>query len=473
MSYNIGIYIRISKEDNNKNNSIENQKNIIISYINNKLYNLKYSNIKYYIDNGFSGTNFNRDGIKLLLDHIKNNQIQCIIVKDFSRFGRNYVEVCEYIEKIFPFLNIRFISINDNYDSNFKNSNNIDVSLKNVIYSYYSKDLSKKVKSSLITKAKNGEYIYAIPPFGYEKSRVNKNKLKINEYEAKIVKQIFNLSISGKTTIEIARILNNKNIKTRKCHISNNTSTKSFWTSSSILSILSNEIYLGKTIYFRNKVSSIGSKKLIKNNKENWLIINNTHAPIISDQDFRNTNIKKKFIKGKYNNKNNLFAYKLKCANCNYALYFHKNTKEKYSCKTSKYTNYYNCFNGYIFKNKLEEIICIILKKYFFIKDYFSFYENKINYLKKRLLDINDRKYYFYELYVEDVICKKDYEYKISILNNSKTEILDQIYKLKINNFFEYIINKNLNFKIINLLLSKIYVFNEKNIKIVFKFKEL
>ena len=195
MQFKIGAYIRISKENVN-NESIVNQENIIKSYIESNT-EFKHCNITYYIDNGYSGSSFERPAMKKLIEDIKENKINCIIVKDLSRFGRNYIEVSNYLEKIFPFLNIRFIAINDNYD-NYKDKNSIcdlSISFKNIIHNYYIKDLSVKIKTGHRASAKQGNYIKTVP-FGYKRNKKTK-RLEIDEETAPIVKRIFELFVDG------------------------------------------------------------------------------------------------------------------------------------------------------------------------------------------------------------------------------------------------------------------------------------
>ena len=191
--YNVGVYVRLSRVDNIKEkiDSIENQKNIILDYIK---YNSEFKLINIYEDANFSGTNFKRNGFKMLMEDIRKGKINCIIVKDLSRFGRNYIECGNYLEKIFPFMNVRFIAINDNYDSNKEDSNEILLMhLKNIINDIYAKDISKKVCTVLNQKRKDGQFIGAWASYGYLKDPNNKNKLIINDETAPVIKYIFDL----------------------------------------------------------------------------------------------------------------------------------------------------------------------------------------------------------------------------------------------------------------------------------------
>lgn len=203
IEYKVAGYLRLSKEDNEnmESNSIVNQRELIEQYINGKE---DLELIEYYIDYGYSGTNFNRPGFEKILQDMKNKKINCIIVKDLSRFARNHIEADMYFENIFPALNIRFISVIENIDS-FENPDSIDnliVPFKNLLNDAYAKDISKKVKSALTAKRLNGEFIGTSATYGYLKNPKDKHKLIIDEEASKNVIKIFNDIIEGKTASE-------------------------------------------------------------------------------------------------------------------------------------------------------------------------------------------------------------------------------------------------------------------------------
>lgn len=176
--WNVGVYIRLSQEDGDKeeSNSVINQREIITSFVKE---NSDLKLFDYYIDDGYSGTNFDRPGFKKLIDDVENNKINCIVVKDLSRFGRNYIEVGNYLEQIFPVSNIRFISINDYIDSykDPESLNSIIVPFKNLMNDEYSRDISQKVKYALNTRKRNGEFMGSVVPYGYLRSEEDKHKL--------------------------------------------------------------------------------------------------------------------------------------------------------------------------------------------------------------------------------------------------------------------------------------------------------
>ena len=213
----IAAYMRLSKADGavskgegkllKESNSILMQRILICQYITSHFEEYELTE---YQDDGFSGIDFHRPGIQRLFEDAKNEKIDCIIVKDFSRFGRDYLEVGSYLEQIFPFLGIRFISINDHYDSDYYRGRVLDfeINFKNLLYDLYSRDLSQKVKSSLQARKKSGQYVSSSEPFGYEKSSDDRHMLVVSEDEAEVVRLIFALALRGMTSSQIAKKLN-------------------------------------------------------------------------------------------------------------------------------------------------------------------------------------------------------------------------------------------------------------------------
>ena len=258
--FKVGMYLRLSQEDkfkkNVESNSIDNQRKIIKDYID-KSDDLVY--IEEYADDGFTGTNFDRPSFQRMLEDIKNKKINTIIVKDLSRFGRNYIEVGKFLEDTFPTMRIRFISIIDGIDSyeNPDSSSSMLVNFKNLINDEYSRDISRKVKIVYQTKQKKGEYIAASVPYGYIRDPEDNHHLIIDKEASDVVKLIFKLALSNYTAFNIAEYLNERGIMTTvkykkekgmkyKTGIVNETNIDSFkWTADLINSILQNEVYTG------------------------------------------------------------------------------------------------------------------------------------------------------------------------------------------------------------------------------------
>ena len=356
MNYNIGAYIRISNEEKDKleSNSINNQKVLINEYIaKHRDLNL----IDYYIDDGYSGISFDRPSFTRLLEDIRDKKVNAIIVKDLSRFGRNHIEVDNYIENIFPMLNVRFISIVDEFDS-YENPEVLDdfiVPIKNLINDAYAKDISKKVKTALFTKKKNGEFVGSYAPYGYCKSELDKHKFIIDEEASKIVKIIFEKTINGLSKKEIANLLNDMKIETPIEHLKN-TNKNSRWNSDMIYRILKNQTYTGSLMQQKRKRLSYKNHKLVKTKKEELIIMESHHQAIIDKEQFEEVQcIIKHSIKTNSNNKYDIFSGYLKCAECNSNLTVKKSKNYMYyTC--SLYVRKKECDNNHsIRKDILEE----------------------------------------------------------------------------------------------------------------------
>lgn len=290
----IAVYMRLSKTDETvaeESNSISMQRILIRKYI---AAHFEECEVMEYQDDGFSGTNFNRPGVQRLLEDARNEKFDCVVVKDFSRFGRDYMEVGSYLEQIFPFLGIRFVSINDHYDSGSSQGNtaDLDVNFKNLLYDLYSKDLSQKVKTSLRARKEGGQYVSGNAPFGYEKAPDNRHMLVICEDEATVVRKIFSLALQGMTSSQITKKLNLENIPTPvEFKIRKGTTSrkpkgdKFYWSSSTICSILRNPVYTGDVEYGKTEREQVGGRNVLKARAE-WKMIRNHHAPIITREDF-------------------------------------------------------------------------------------------------------------------------------------------------------------------------------------------
>lgn len=344
--YKIAIYLRLSKEDaraREGSNSIAMQRILLKKYV---VENFVDYELFEFCDDGYTGTNFERPGMQAMLEAIRNSEIHCIIVKDFSRFARDYIELGSYLEQIFPFLGVRFISVNDHYDSdNYQGSlADIDVNFKNLLYDLYSKDLSGKVRSALAVRKEKGQYVSANSPFGYEKASDDRHALVIAEDEAEIVRRIFSLTVEGYTSVEIARLFNETRVKTpiefkiKKGKISRVPKGDRFvWNSSTICQILRNEIYIGNIVQKKFSKDFVGGKNHL-NSREDWLIIYGHHEPIIDQEVFvrvRESRGKKRTLQ--YNPTHPLIG-KLVCGCCKKNLCYRTGLNPYFSCR-QRYSN--------------------------------------------------------------------------------------------------------------------------------------
>lgn len=380
--FKVGMYLRLSQEDKIKkekeSNSIENQRSIIKNYID-KNDDLVF--INEYVDDGFTGTSFNRPGFQKMLEDLKNSKIDTIIVKDLSRFGRNYIEVGKFLEETFPTMRVRFISIIDNIDS-FKNpesSSSMLVNFRNLINDEYARDISRKIKSVYRVKQTKGEYIAARVSIGYMKDSNEKYKLIVDSGGAKIVKLIFELALDNKTPIMISDYLNERKIPTPsqykkqmgKAYKTNIVTEENVddmkWTPSMVSNILRNRIYTGDTVQNKKSKISYKLKKRVDVAEEDLIIVENTHEALVSKEDFNwiQERYFSKIIQVRRKNHDYaLFSGFLICNDCHRGLYYLESRRPRkdgsrlkyYICGTNK-VNSKKCTPHSIRENDLIEIV--------------------------------------------------------------------------------------------------------------------
>ncbi|MEE1009611.1 MAG: recombinase family protein [Agathobacter sp.] len=299
--YKAAIYVRLSKEDGDvsdaskaESNSISNQKELIKDFLKDKQDIVIVSE---RVDDGYSGVNFERPAFQLMLEDIKQGKVDCVVVKDLSRFGRNYIESGRYIEKIFPMLGVRFIAINDNYDSltGKSQTDEIVIPFKNLINDAYCRDISIKIRSHLDVKRRKGEFIGSFTIYGYAKDEHDHNKIVIDEYAAGVVRDIYQWKISGMSQQRIADKLNDMGVLSpaeykKSCGIkySANLQTKkqAIWSAVAITRILTNESYTGTLIQGKVTTPNYKVKKTVIKDEEDWVVIPNAFEAIITKEQF-------------------------------------------------------------------------------------------------------------------------------------------------------------------------------------------
>lgn len=331
MMWNIAIYLRLSKEDGDKDesDSIFSQRILVSNFISKNIPEGKI--VGEFVDDGFTGTNFKRPQFQRMIELVEEKKINCIIVKDLSRFGRDYIGVGEYLEKYFPLNDIRFIAINDGYDTTNANSNDeFIMPIKNIFNAQYSKDISKKVKGSFRALQGEGKFVGAFASYGYVKDEKDRHRLKIDEPAAIIVRKIFELYNSGHGKISIARMLNEENVpcpsEYKRLNGLNYTNGQKmeltkYWTYSTIHNILRNELYIGNMVQNKSITKTVRGKSK-KNNKENWICVKNTHDPIIPIDVWNTTQtlLKKNTRQLDFEQNVGIFAGYIFCGNCGRAM---------------------------------------------------------------------------------------------------------------------------------------------------------
>lgn len=298
--YQAAAYVRLSKEDmvsanglRSESNSISNQKQLILDFVKDKA-DIKIVSIRE--DDGYTGTDYDRPDFQRMMDDIRAGVVNCVIVKDLSRFGREYINAGKYIDRLFPYYGVRLIAINDGIDTITRSSSDdFSIMLKNLMNDNYCRDISIKIRSQLQVKRKNGEYLGAFAPYGYVKDEKDKNQLVIDPYAAEIVRDIFRWKLEGINQDHIARILNDQGVlspmeykksKGLAFRSSFKTKDQAEWSAKAIRRILTNPVYVGTLVQGIRSRPNYKIKKLVVNDEEDWVIYENAHEPIIYPRAF-------------------------------------------------------------------------------------------------------------------------------------------------------------------------------------------
>ena len=292
-SYNACIYARLSRDDGDKleSDSIINQKALIRDFLSK---HPEIHAVSEKTDDGYSGVNFDRPAFQEMMEDIRSGKINCVVVKDLSRFGRNYIEAGNYIERVFPFLGVRFIAINDNYDSLDRNqSDSLIIPFKNLINDAYCKDISVKIRSQLEIKRKKGQFIGAFAAYGYLKDEEDHNKLVVDTYASEIVRAIFKWKIQGMSQGRIANKLNMQGVLCpmeyklslgMKVQTNFRVHKKALWSSKAVTRILTNEIYTGVLVQGKVGTPNYKIKKIMPRDEADWIRVEGV-IPVIIDRD--------------------------------------------------------------------------------------------------------------------------------------------------------------------------------------------
>ena len=372
MTKAIALYLRLSQEDvdvrrnaaKDESNSISAQRSLITRHIDETpdLCNLPRLE---FCDDGFSGTNFSRPDFQRMIELTKQGEIGCIIVKDLSRFGRDYLEVGDYLEHIFPFLGIRFISVNDHYDSSAHDGKTVgmDITFRNLIYDYYSKDLSSKVKTAMRSKQEKGEFITCFT-YGYKPSPENKHKMVIDEPAAEIVREIFDAVIAGKTTSEIAANLNARGVPTPNEHkgVRRKDKGEPQWTHPRITYMIRNIKYTGVMTNHTRESRFIRDKNQRRVPMSEWIIHPDAHEAIISREKWEQANEMlrnpKKVVKAVLEQPDRVYY----CAHCGRKLRKTYGSDQYYSCVSAKYQHDSECSGIRLKRSEMEDILVEALR---------------------------------------------------------------------------------------------------------------
>ena len=342
--YRVALYVRLSVLDSGKKDSdtVETQESLLRQFIEGKPC---FSLVSVYVDNGETGVDFKRDGFGRMMEDVRRGRVDCIIVKDLSRFGRNYIEAGEYLEKVFPFLGIRFIAVNDGYDSaDPAAADGLSLHLKNLVNDVYARDISAKISPALRGKQMRGEFIGAWAAYGYRKSKEDKHRLVIDPNTAQIVRDIFAWRLEGISYQKIARRLTEQGIPSpgqyryRQGIVKDRKFAESLWQIETVKKLLANEIYLGHMVQGRNRESLFEGQKQRYLPREEWFIVRDTHEAIIDQKTFDEVQKLNSLKKQEYwqkqerfsgvENTENLLKGLVYCGDCGKKLVRYKNIRE-------------------------------------------------------------------------------------------------------------------------------------------------
>lgn len=478
----IALYMRLSVDDEFmvESKSIVSQKILLNEYVREKQLN-DYL-IEEYIDDGYSGTNTNRPAFQRMIEDIKSGVIKVIVVKDFSRFSRDYILMGDYIENIFPFMGVRFISINDNYDSDREvgNGSNLDIQFKTLMNDFYAKDTSEKVKTVLNAKKEKGIYINWYPPYGYIKKGPD---IFLDEKTCGTVKDIFDMYLSGMSTREIARFLNERGDiipSTRKKELTNMTyfnnmvdkSKIPIWMHSTVTKILSNEFYTG-TYCYNMKTKDLATNKIIYIPKDKWKRFYNHHDPIISYETFNKRfeiGKKKAFKKYKISNLRPSISHYFYCSKCGHKLERIKNHRKDRG-KTYIYNTCRTC--------RMKDSISVNVNERIIIEQIENELKEKFNFEIKEDVKKKSRKL-SREVEIKTFIKEKDqlfYKYKQNKINRDeykslKVELDEKIKFLENASKDEELFNNEVEFlskEFLEKYIDRIEVSEDKSFTIKYK----
>ena len=383
-TYRVAMYLRLSQDDEKydkdfkaESNSISNQRLQIQDYIDK---NEEMELAKEYVDDGYSGINFERPAFKEMMEDVITGSINCIVVKDLSRFGRDYIDSGRYLQRVFPSLDIRFIALNDNYDSftASETEKNLVIPFKNFINDNYCRDTSAKVRSVCKVKRKQGQFISNYAPYGYEKDEEDKHKIVIDKEVEYVVRKIFSMKLEGYSSYSIAKHLNDNGIpspmehkKAKGIRYKTGFSTKAVakWDTPSVNRILINEIYIGTLQQGKREKINYKLDKVVSKNKSDWIEIEDNHEAIIDPHDFEIVQkLLKCDIKAKtVGEKADLFSGLLFCKDCNAQMTKKVDKRGKtptvyYIC--SSYNRGHNCSRHSIKQEELQRTVLEMIQHY-------------------------------------------------------------------------------------------------------------
>lgn len=516
----IGLYMRLSVEDNDKleSDSIKNQRELLKSFA---ASHPELEVVDEYVDDGYTGTNFDRPAFKSLMQDCESGRITCIVVKDLSRLGRDFIGMGKLIERVFPQKGIRLIAVNDNYDNAKENSaaDDVVVPFKNLLNDSYSRDISTKIRSQLAVKCRRGDFIGNYAPYGYQKDERNHNHLVVDDYAASIVRDVFQWRMDGMSAQRIADRLNHsgvlspseyKRLEAGTYRSGFRSGEKAKWQATQIIRILTNEIYLGTMVQGKRQKVNYKVKKVRDVAPENWIRVKGTHEAIITQQLFDTVQdvIKLDTCAGEGHEIVPLFSGIVECGSCHQSMVRRmtsKNGKRYFYLHCSTYKNHGDCTSHIISESKLYDAVLKALQKEIAaisgIEDRLheidqiprdqrklKTFHNQIVILDKEIEKYTELRRQLYEDMTAGIVDKEEYlefnrtfTQKIETAQASKMEVrrqMEQLLNIEVNqlpwieSFKKYKNLQELNRRVLVELIDKIIVIDKNQIVIRFRFHE-
>ena len=528
-----GIYVRLSIENSGKDDdgdSIENQTSICKEYVEEhpdlKLYDI-------YEDNGKKGTNFDRPEFNRLMDDIRAGKVKCVLVKDLSRFGRDYIEAGEYLEKIFPFLGVRFISITDGYDSLTAGDAEgaLMIPLKNMINDVYAKDISRKIITSFRARQEKGEYLPAFPPYGYVKSKTKAYRYEVDEEVAPYVRMIFEWKAAGVSHSEICKRLNDMGAVTParpKVELGIWHAEKykhTIWHGRTIIDIMKNATYTGTLVYGKMPKSLYQGIKCHRAKPDEWRCIPDAHEAIVSQElfdkvqkifDERSEKMQKKWAESKQVRDKivNLFVKRIYCGDCGKRMRFVKGNNAlrdknyyytNYVCGGYLDSGYRNCTRHSLrYQDVVDAVFAAMQVQMAYAlnqekmmqklrgtakeRNLIDQYVAKVNYLTQELKKVNSRREGLFESFAEGILDEADYQYAKKSYDEEYASLEKQLSEAKsrkkeldgvltANNEWLQAMHKvedatELDQDLVNALVKKVLIYEDNRVEVEFKFRE-
>ena len=373
--YRAAAYVRLSVEDSGKPgaDTIEGQKALLTSFIESSS-DMELAAL--FCDNGRTGTDFDRPQFEKMMEEVRKGHIDCIVVKDLSRFGRDYLTVGDYISRVFPFLGVRFISVNDGFDSsNPLDIDSLDTSFRTLIYDLYSRDLSRKVKSAKKARAERGAFLSPYAPYGYVKDPEDKNHLLVDTEAAEVIRRIFQMAADGAKTWQIAAALNGDGVISPKNYKVEAGCTRTpwrsiqeenFWTGNLVAKFLRDERYIGKTVYGKRSRDIVGSTHTVKISRNDWIVVPDRHEAIVPEALFE----KAQAVMREYreyevsSGSGNPLKRKVICGVCGHAMQRDNKKNGSYRCVMKRLNTGFDCSEDGILEADILEAVVDTIQVY-------------------------------------------------------------------------------------------------------------